>query len=254
MKKFYSLMAVLITSFSFAQGTVNFENSTITSSYADGSFQEGPVTITYVHSRNEGLGSTDDYSIEGKGIMLRRADEPSSVTFTIPSGVGEFRFQYRKAFTGGSPRQLAVVVNGEEVMTEVFGEGSGANATVYTYTTPIEVNGSVNVKITYPTDTATGNRQVTIDNLQWSAFGQTLSTIDYAQASKAIQNTIWTNTAVFSTKSNAKIEVFNTNGQLVKSFEVNGNKNVNVSDLAPGVYVVNSIENGKTVTTKVVKK
>ncbi|HEY4538937.1 MAG TPA: T9SS type A sorting domain-containing protein, partial [Faecalibacter sp.] len=71
---------------------------------------------------------------------------------------------------------------------------------------------------------------------------------------KAIQNTVWTNTAAFSTKANASVEVYNVNGQLVKSFEVNGNKNVNVSDLAAGVYVVKSTENGKTTTTKVVKK
>ena len=255
MRKFYSLIAVLITAFCYAQGTVSFENSTITSSYADGSFQEGSVTVTYVHSRNEGLGTTDNFSIQGKGIMLRRADEPSSVTFTIPNGVGEFQFQYRKAFTGGNVRALAVVVENEEIgVTPEFGEGSGANAEIYTYTVPVQSAGNTNVKITYRNGFDPGNRQATIDNVKWSAYGTTLSTINYEVAQKSLQNTVWSDVASFSSKSNAKVEIFNANGQLVKTFEVNGNKNVNVSDLAAGVYVVNTTEDGKLLSTKVVKK
>lgn len=256
MKKFYSLIAVITATLSFGQGTIDFSNSTITSSYADGSFTDpNGILVSYVHSRNEGLGTNDNYSIDGKGIMLRRADEPSSVTFAIPNGVGEFQFQYRKAFTGGNVRALAVVVGGEEIgVTPEFGEGSGANAEVFTYLIPVQSNGNTNVTITYRSGFDPGNRQATIDNVKWSAFGTTLSTINYEEATKVLINTIWKDTASFITKNPAQIEILNTNGQLVKSFEINGNKNVNVSDLAPGVYIVTTTENGKSISTKVVKK
>ena len=95
------------------------------------------------------------------------------------------------------------------------------------------------------------NFDIQIDNIQ--LWDMNMNSIDLT-ASKAIQNTVWTNTAAFATQANTNVEVYNVNGQLVKSFEVNGNKNVNVSDLASGVYVVKSTENGKTTTTKVVKK
>ena len=187
--------------------------------------------------------------------MLRRADEPSSVTFSIPNGVGEFQFQYRKAFTGVNVRALAVVVGNEEIgVTPEFGQGSGASSEIYTFTVPVQSNGNTDVKITYRDGFEIGNRQATIDNVKWSAYGTTLSTIDYEAAQKTLQNTVWSDIATFSSKSNAKVEIFNANGQLVKSFEVNGNKNVNVSDLAAGVYVVNTTEDGKLISTKVVKK
>lgn len=95
------------------------------------------------------------------------------------------------------------------------------------------------------------NFDIEIDNIE--LWDMNMNSIELTPV-KAIQNTVWTNTAAFSTKANASVEVYNVNGQLVKSFEVNGNKNVNVSDLAAGVYVVKSTENGKTTTTKVVKK
>src|SRR5690606_29693691 len=146
--------------------TEDFEAQTVlTSNYENGSFigADG-VTFTYVHSRDEG-----DYSIDGKGIMLRRADEPSSIEFTLPNGVSNLSCDYRQAFTGGSERQLAVFVNGvQEHVTPGFGSGNGADATVYTFNENIDKAGPVTIKITYPTGTATGNRQITIDNISWT--------------------------------------------------------------------------------------
>src|SRR5690606_24763649 len=146
--------------------TEDFEAQTVlTSNYENGSFigADG-VTFTYVHSRDEG-----DYSIDGKGIMLRRADEPSSIEFTLPNGVSNLSFDDRKAFTGGSERQLEVVVNGvEEYVTPGFSSGSGADATVYTFNEYIDEAGPVTIEITYPTGTADGNRQITIDNISWT--------------------------------------------------------------------------------------
>ena len=161
-----------------AQGSETFETQTaLTASYANGTFtsETTGVTVNYVHSRNEGLQTTDDYSINGKGIMLRRADEPSSVEFVIPSGgVGTFTFKYRKAFTGGTNnRILALVVDGAEVfVTPTFG-AAGADATIHNFSFDVNKAGSVNVKITYPAGTGTGNKQITIDDVSWTGYTST---------------------------------------------------------------------------------
>ena len=135
MKKLYSfLAAIAIVTTMNAQGAETFETQTaLTSTYSDGTFagETAGVTINYVYSRNEGLGSADDSSISGKGLMLRRADEPSSVTFVIPNGVGTFSFKYRKAFTGGTNnRVLAVVVDGVETTVIPSFGSAGADTTV----------------------------------------------------------------------------------------------------------------------------
>lgn len=77
---------------------------------------------------------------------------------------------------------------------------------------------------------------------------------DNLTLTKAVSNTLWTNTASFNVKDKTIVEVYNINGQLVKSFEVKGIQNVDVSSLVKGTYVVKTTSNGKSSTQKVVKK
>ena len=258
MKKFYSLFAIAaFGSMVFAQGTENFEAQTVlTSTYADGSFsgQTAGVTVNFVHSRNEGLSTSDDYSISGKGIMLRRADESSSVEFTIPNGVGTFTFKYRKAFTGGNERKLSVQVDGAEVATSTaFGAGSGADATVYTMNTVINKSGVVKVKITYPNGTPAGNRQVTIDDVSWTA--NTMGVVD-ASSIKAglVKNTFVKENLSFGVAGKTNVQIFNMNGQEVSSAVVDGNTELNVSFLPKGAYIVTAVVDGEKVSQKIIKK
>ena len=97
MKKLYFLLfTFLITSFSFSQGTENFDNFTETgSSYASGTFtgQDGS-TWTYVQSRG-------DQSITDKSIMLGRNRSPQAEVYSgsISGGVGTINFNYQRAFS-----------------------------------------------------------------------------------------------------------------------------------------------------------
>ncbi|SMC57354.1 putative Ig domain-containing protein [Moheibacter sediminis] len=160
--------------FLHAQGTETFETQTsLNTSYANGSFsgETTGVTVNYVHARNEGLETSDDFSIDGKGIILRRIDEQSAVEFVIPNGVGNFSFDARKAFTGGSNnRILGVYANGNLVFTTPTFGGSGTDTTIHEFSTDVNLSGEVTIKITYPTGTSNGNKQVTIDNISWTAY------------------------------------------------------------------------------------
>ena len=252
MKIFYSLLAVVaMTATVNAQGSENFNSQTVlTSTYADGTFagQTSGVTVAYTHSRDEG-----DYAITGKGLMLRRADEPSSVEFTIPNGVGTFSFKYRKAFTGGSARILSIQVDGVEVATTTaIGATSGADTTVYDFSKAINKAGSVKIKITYPAGTTTGNKQVTIDDVSWTAY-VTMAVVDATKAkANLVKNTIVSNELIFGAA--AKVSVYNTAGQVVKTAEVAENSRLDVSALPKGTYVVTGLVNGQAVSQKVIKK
>ncbi|MBA5629641.1 T9SS type A sorting domain-containing protein [Moheibacter lacus] len=156
-------------------GMEDFETTDIPATYGDGSFTNNGITWTYGHSRNEGSGTGDDYSIDGKGLMLRRASD-SYLETTLTSGVGEFSFEYRKAFTGGNERQLELIVNGTQVATtEVFGDESGEDPTVHTFSFTINFSGETVIRIKNVGET-TSNRQTVIDNISWTCTAEPCTT------------------------------------------------------------------------------
>ncbi len=102
--------------------------------------------------------------------MLRRASD-SYLEITFVNGVDEFSFQYRKAFTGTSARQLEVYVNDVVVAeTDEFGADSEMDDDIYTFNYRINISGTVIVKIKN-TGKATTNKQTVIDNVTWTSYG-----------------------------------------------------------------------------------
>ncbi|WP_445455911.1 T9SS type A sorting domain-containing protein [Flavobacterium sp. HNIBRBA15423] len=166
MKKIYFLLFSLFSLVTYSQGSEDFTNSTATATYADGNFTGNDgFTWSYGHSRNE-----ETYGIDGNGLMLRRASD-SYLQATIPGGVGNLSFQYRKAFTGNTERQLEILVNGVAVTTTpAFGTVS--ETTVYDFNFDINQPGSVVITIKNVGVTTT-NRQTVIDNIVWTSFSGT---------------------------------------------------------------------------------
>lgn len=149
--------------------TETFETN-IGTSYVNGTFTGvESIVWTYVHARN-----VDTYGIDGTGIMLRRSDEPSSLSATFSNGVGTISFEYRKAYTGATERTYKVVVTVGGVDTEYiipgFGSGTGANETVGTFTQQLNLTGTVTVKIV--AYGPVGNQQAVFDNFVWSNYSE----------------------------------------------------------------------------------
>lgn len=152
-------------------GLEDFTNSNATSAYADGSFvgNDG-IVWQYLHSRDE-----DNYPIDGAGIMLRRASDSRLISENISGGVGNFSFEFRKAFTGGAERQLEVIFNegepNEQIFTTIaFGTIAGTDETdVYIFDEDVNIGGNFSVTIKL-TGSATTNRQTVIDNISWTPF------------------------------------------------------------------------------------
>lgn len=147
-----------------AQGLETFDNSNATTTYADNSFTgNGGIFWNYVHSRDAGT-----YEIDGSGLMLRRAAEPSSLSANIPGGIGDFSVDTRKAFTGNAPRKIELVINGSVVSQFEPTFGSGADTTVAPFVVnDIDVAGTVALELRVYGDGA----QITLDNLSWTGFG-----------------------------------------------------------------------------------
>jgi hypothetical protein len=175
---FYLIAILYPGATALGQGKETFDNAALTATYANGSFAgNNNITWTYVHARNEGSGTADDYKIEGKGIMLRRADEPSSISATIPNGIGNFSVDTRKAFTGTTQRKLELVINGNVIaQIEPAFVTSGADATIIPFIVE-NINIPGDVQLTLRLFGAAGNQQITLDNISWTAFsGQVVQT------------------------------------------------------------------------------
>lgn len=147
--------------------TIETFETNIGSSYVNGTFTGvNSVVWTYVHARNQ-----DTYGVEGSGVMLRRGDEPSSISATITGGISSFSFDTRKAYTGNSERILKITITDEnnvELFTMTtpalaFGDG-GSTVVIPVSKDGLNITGTFTIKIEV---IGTGNRQIVIDNFKW---------------------------------------------------------------------------------------
>lgn len=159
------VLVVMATMPVMAQGLETFELSDLGGTYSDGSFVgNNGITWTYVHSRDE-----DTNPIDGKGHMLRRADEPSSLTATFEGGIGNFSIDTRKAFTGDTQRQLELIINGVRVAEFLPAFPDGGSDLVLNWSVE-DINVAGTVELTVRSFGGTGNQQVVLDNLAWTGY------------------------------------------------------------------------------------
>lgn len=100
----------------------------------------------------------------------------------------------------------------------------------------------------------TGADGLLIDNavLLIDTGGQ-LGVNDFGKDSVSV-STNWTHLANFNTKGNAQVEIYNINGQLMKTATGSNNFAVDVSFLPKGVYAAKITVDGKTTIRKAIKK
>lgn len=167
MRKIYFLFYLLtfLTFNTFSQGSEDFTSSEATASYASGNYLgNNGISWTYVHSRNEGV-----FSINGKGLILRRANEPSSLSASISGGIANFSVNTRKAFRGNKQRKLELVVNGAVVGQFEPTYMTGEDATIVPFiVNDINIPGDAN--ITLRLYGSKGNQQIVIDDIEWTGF------------------------------------------------------------------------------------
>lgn len=143
----------------------DFENLTSSST---GYTNQGKLTATdgtklEYKARTDVTGS----EIEGKGLMLRRANDNGYIKLSFASNVTKVTFQAKGAFKGKGQRIITIVEGDEnsdkEIDKKSFSYDGETDTTVHTFI----INVSNNV-ITFKLGTAaTTNAQVVIDNISW---------------------------------------------------------------------------------------
>lgn len=168
MKQISLFFALMLGTFMFGQQTFTetFEGIETSDGFPGASYSSGSFTGTngnqwvYGEARNQ-----DTFSIDGNGILLRRASD--SYLSTTLTNVQTFSFQYRKAYTGANPRQIEVLLDGEPIwLSPVFGDESGNITTVHTATIDVNHSGTSTITIKNVGSTTT-NRHFVVDNITW---------------------------------------------------------------------------------------
>jgi Secretion system C-terminal sorting domain len=201
MKKVLILTVMYFTSINLilSQGNETFTNCNAAASYGDGSFLgDNSVTWNFVQSRDE-----SSYVISGKGLILRRVIDNSSVKSSVVlGGIGNFSCNLKKAFTGVGNRQVELFINGVSKGTSVAFD----NTTVQTFSiSGIKVTGNVVIEI----KNITAN-QITIDDIVWTSYSAPLF-VDFKSFSVSknnAKNILAWQTA--SEKNNAQFNIENS--------------------------------------------
>ena len=152
------------------QGTEDFTNLNVSSSYSDGSFVgNSSISWTYIASRNAN-GDANNSGISLPALMLRRSASGSKITSsTITGGVSDFSIKLYKGFTGGGNRQVELFINGVSKGTSTpFDDFSEHVFTV----SGINVSGDIIIEIVNIT-----SKQVIIDDISWTGYSPPTTTV-----------------------------------------------------------------------------
>lgn len=251
MKKFYSLLAAVALT-----ATVSAQTAVVS-------------TITGI---NGGVVATTNYPSD------------SNLTFTAASGASTASAPAFFAASGSTPAHLRLysvradgegntftitpatgyvitsvsftVLTDKPTVTYKVGTGATQTATLadatYILTNTAEIAGALTFKNAHTGGSS--NLQLRIPAITVTYKDATTMAVVDATKAKAnlVKNTIVSNELIFGAA--AKVSVYNTAGQVVKTAEVAENSRLDVSALPKGTYVVTGLVNGQAVSQKVVKK
>ena len=154
-----------------------------------------------------------------------------------PNGIGQIQFIYRQY---GNDAQIPWIVEYFDGSSWVGLGTITGTATEQTALYTVNVSTATKIRFRSGTNanfTASSNgKRINIDELSISDYNVNLGVSDIKNvSSQFVKNTIVNNEINFSNK--AEVKLYNMNGQVVKSASVSANKNLEVSDLEPGMYI-----------------
>ena len=178
---------------------------------------------------------------------------PSSKGYTVTnfatSGIGSVTFN--AANTAGINVIVSYSLNGTTWLSpQTF--TLTTTSTGYTYNVPASATGALRFKfeLTYTTAPSATSR-LYIDNVKFIA--RTMAVVDATKGkANLVKNTIVSNEIIFG--ASAKVSVYNTAGQVLKTAEVTENSKLDVSALPKGTYIISGVVNGQSVSQKIIKK
>ena len=251
MNKFYSLLAIVALSASVnAQTTVVSTITGFSGGVVSTSNSPADTNLTYIASSGAGTANAPAFfSASGtvpahlRLYSVRATGEGN--TFTITPAVGFVITSVSFTSLTDTPTVTYSVADGATQTATLSGS-------TYTLTNTAETPGILTFKNAHTGGTS--NLQLRIPTITVTyKTAPTMAVVDATKGkANVVKNTIVSNELIFGAA--AKVSIYNTAGQVVKTAEVAENSRLDVSALPKGNYVVTGLVNGQAVSQKVIKK
>ncbi len=251
MKKIYSLLAaVILTATVNAQVfSENFDSVTGTGGNTGG--WNGSVATGSLTGKLTGWTITSGFGAD-KCIKLGAGSTMgSAITPAITTSATALKLTFRAGAWDGTSEKLTITVSVASGTATVTGGAITLTKGAFnTYTVDL-TNVTGPLKLKFSADVASNNRFFLDDVLVETV--PTMAVVD-ANTTKAnlVKNTIVANELIFG--ASAKVSIYNTAGQVVKTADITENSKLDVSVLPKGIYIVTGLVNGQAVSQKIIKK
>lgn len=151
----------------------------------------------------------------------------------------------------GTPANILVTYNAANVATLQINSQPLLTNSTGTGSVPANL---ASIAIRQAGNVTSGTGNIAIDDIIVRTYSGTLAVgdVNTTKANSLVKNTIVSNELIFGAA--AKVSVYNTAGQVVKTAEVAESSRLDVSALPKGTYVVTGLVNGQAVSQKVIKK
>lgn len=269
MKNIYAFLSLLITSFVFAQTTIyseNFGNPAATTVLTAYTGYQNSSPITYSGTADVRTSTPSDYTgASGQGCVFIGAVTTSSgnpAKTMIISGINTTNYQDltlsfgQQKGTNASSNELKVEVssNGTDWTPLNYTRPTGSGTSVWLVITPtgtIPATSNLSIRFTNPLDSNVGFR---VDDVKLTG-NQTLAVNNSKKEKFNIYPTVVTKGIICvtsATNQTKKVTIYDSTAKLVISRGTE--KEINVSQLPSGTYVMNVEENGVVESKKFIVK
>ncbi|SEH36820.1 T9SS type A sorting domain-containing protein [Epilithonimonas hominis] len=254
MKKFYSLLAVVaMTAAVNAQVfSENFDTLTGAAGYTggntggwSGNIATGTLTGKLAGWTTAAASGGDKCLKLGSGSSMGSATTPE-----IAAGPTQLKLTFRAGAWDSTNEKTTITVSVASGSATVTGGTITLTKGAFNSYTVNFTDVVGPIKIKFSADVASNNRFFLDDVVVTDV---PMAVVDATKGkANLVKNTIVSNELIFGAA--AKVSVFNTAGQVVKTAEVAENSRLDVSALPKGTYVVTGLVNGQAVSQKIIKK
>lgn len=269
MKKIYALLTLLVTSLVYSQTTIYSENfgtpaaATLLTAYTG---YQNAAPITYAGTADVRTSTPSDYSgASGNGCVFLASYTTASGTpakTLIISGINTSGYQnlvlsfghHKGVNTGSNELKVEVSTDGTNWTPLTYTRATGSGTSIWIMITAsgaIPATSNLRIRFTNPLDSNVGFR---VDDIKLTGT-ETLAVNNVKKGHFNIYPTVVTNGVIcITSESNKtkKITVYDSAARLVISRGTE--KEVNVSHLSKGTYVMNVEENGIVESKKFIIK
>lgn len=271
MKKFYSILSILLTSLLFAQTTIYSENfgsptaTTLLTAYS-GYQNSSPIVYSGTADVRNSTPSEGYTGSSGNGCVFLGAVTVASgnpAKTLIIEGINTTNYT-GIAMTLG--HQKGTNASSNELTIEVSSDGTAWTPLTYTRPTGtgtsnwilisptgiIPATSNLRIRLTNILDSNVGFR---VDDIKLTGTATTLASAENSKKDFKIYPTYVTDGKIFISSSknfDKKVKVFDQTGKLLINKTVK--TEINVSELPKGVYILNVEESGASLSQKVVIK